>query len=55
MMMLHRQATTAPKIFAALQTSKEIAFILYKRYGGISELTVAKGKKRYDVNDHSHI
>ncbi|MGP1924677.1 MAG: hypothetical protein ACTS73_07430 [Arsenophonus sp. NEOnobi-MAG3] len=42
MMMLYRQATTTPKITAAIETSKESTFTLAKRYG-ISELTFSKG------------
>ncbi|MGP1923614.1 MAG: hypothetical protein ACTS73_01255 [Arsenophonus sp. NEOnobi-MAG3] len=54
MMNLYRQATTTPKISTALQASKEPTSTLAKLYR-ISELTVAKGKKRDDIDDHCHI
>ncbi len=50
---LHKQATTTPKIRAAIQASKEPAWIVAERYG-ISEQTVWKWRKRDTVHDRSH-
>jgi transposase InsO family protein len=50
---LHKQATTTPKIRAAIQASDEPAWIVAERYG-ISEQTVWKWRKRDGVHDHSH-
>jgi hypothetical protein len=46
---LHKQATTAPKIRAAIQASDEPAWLVAERYG-ISEQTVWKWRSRDDVN-----
>ncbi len=50
---LHKQATTAPKIRAAIQTSTEPAWKVAERYG-ISEQTVWKWRGRNSVEDRSH-
>ncbi len=50
---LHKQATTPPKVRAALQASDEPAWVLADRYG-LSEQTVWKWRKRDDVHDLSH-
>ena len=50
---LHKQATTTPKIRAAIQASTEPAWMVAERYG-ISEQTVWKWRKRDSVHDHSH-
>ena len=50
---LHKQATTTPKIRAAIQASDEPAWLVAERYG-ISEQTVWKWRKRDSVLDRSH-
>jgi len=50
---LHKQATTTPKIRAAIQASTEPAWVVAERYG-ISEQTVWKWRGRDDVHDRSH-
>jgi transposase-like protein len=50
---LHKQATTTPKIRAAIQASTEPAWMVAERYG-ISEQTVWKWRGRDDVHDRSH-
>ena len=50
---LHKQATTTPKIRAAIQASTEPAWAVAERYG-ISEQTVWKWRKRDSVQDRSH-
>ena len=50
---LHKQATTTPKIRAAIQASSEPAWLVAERYG-ISEQTVWKWRNRDDVHDRSH-
>ncbi len=50
---LHKQATTTPKVRAAIQASDEPAWVLAERYG-ISEQTVWKWRKRDSVHDRSH-
>ena len=50
---LHKQATTTPKIRAAIQASSEPAWLVAQRYG-ISEQTVWKWRSRDDVHDRSH-
>ena len=50
---LHKQATTTPKIRAAIQASTEPAWKVAERYG-ISEQTVWKWRGRDDVHDRSH-
>ena len=50
---LHKQATTTPKIRAAIQASPEPAWMVAERYG-ISEQTVWKWRKRDSVHDRSH-
>ena len=47
---LHKQATTTPKIRAAIQASSEPAWLVAERYG-ISEQTVWKWRSRDDVHD----
>jgi len=50
---LHKQATTTPRIRAAIQACDEPAWVLAERYG-ISEQTVWKWRKRDGVHDLSH-
>jgi transposase-like protein len=50
---LHKQATTTPKIRAAIQASADPAWVVAERYG-ISEQTVWKWRKRDSVHDRSH-
>ena len=50
---LHKQASTTPKVRAAIQASSEPAWLVAERYG-ISEQTVWKWRKRNDVQDRSH-
>lgn len=50
---LHKQATTTPKVRAAIQASTEPAWMLAERHG-ISEQTVWKWRKRDGVYDRSH-
>jgi transposase InsO family protein len=50
---LHKQATTTPKVRAAIQASTEPAPLLAERFG-ITEQTVYKWRKRDSVEDRSH-
>ena len=50
---LHGQATTTPKIRAAIQASDEPAWLVAERHG-TSEQTVWKWRKRDSVEDRSH-
>ena len=50
---LHKQATTTPKIRAAIQASTEPAWVVAERYG-ISEQTVWKWRGRDSTEDRSH-
>ena len=50
---LHKQATTTPRIRAAIQASDEPAWVLAERYG-ISEQTVWKWRNRDSTEDRSH-
>jgi transposase InsO family protein len=50
---LHKQATTTPKIRAAIQASTEPAPVLAERFG-VTEQTVYKWRKRDSVEDRSH-
>lgn len=50
---LHKQATTTPKVRAAIRASDEPAWVLAGRHG-VSEQTVWKWRKRDDVQDRSH-
>ncbi len=50
---LHKQATTTPKIRAAVQASTEPAWMVAERHG-ISEQTVWKWRNRDSVHDRSH-
>ena len=50
---LHSQATTTPKIRAAIQASNEPAWVLAERHG-TTEQTVWKWRKRDSVQDLSH-
>jgi len=50
---LHKQATTTPKVRAAIQASDEPASALAERFG-ITEQTVYKWKHRDSVHDRSH-
>ena len=53
MIHLHSQATTTPKVRAAIQASAEPASALAARFG-TTELTVCKWKHRDTVHDRSH-
>jgi len=50
---LHKQATTTPRIRAAIQASTEPAWVLAERYG-TTEQTIWKWRKRDSVQDRSH-
>ena len=50
---LHSQATTTPKIRAAIQASDEPVSVLAERFG-VTEQTVYKWRKRDSVEDRSH-
>jgi transposase InsO family protein len=50
---LHSQATTTPKVRAAIQASDEPAWVLAERHG-TTEQTVWKWRKRASVEDRSH-
>jgi len=50
---LHSQATTTPKVRAAIQASDEPASVLAERYG-TTEQTVYKWRHRDTVDDRSH-
>jgi transposase-like protein len=50
---LHSQATTTPKVRAAIQASDEPAWVLAERHG-TTEQTVWKWRKRDSVEDRSH-
>jgi transposase-like protein len=50
---LHSQATTTPKIRAAIQVSDEPAWVLAERFG-TTEQTVWKWRERDSVHDRSH-
>lgn len=50
---LHKQATTTPKIRAAIQASTEPAPLLAERFG-VTEQTIYKWRKRDSVEDRSH-
>ncbi len=50
---LHKQATTTPKIRAAIQANTEPVWMVAERYG-ISEQTVWKWRNRDSVHDRSH-
>ena len=49
----HNQATTTPKLRAAIQASDEPAWVLAERHG-TTEQTVWKWRKRDNVEDCSH-
>ena len=50
---LHSQATTTPKVRAAIQASDAPASVLAERFG-TTEQTVYKWKHRDSVHDRSH-
>ena len=50
---LHKQATTTPKVRAAIQASNEPASALAERFG-TTEQTIYKWKHRDSVHDRSH-
>ena len=49
---LHKQATTTPRVRAAIQASAEPAWVLAERYGTTAR-TIWKWRKRDTVQDHS--
>jgi len=51
---LHKQATTTPKVRAAIQASAEPASVLTERLG-TTEQTVCKWRHRNTVHDRSHV
>ena len=50
---LHKQATTTPRVRAAIQASSQPAHVLAERYG-ITTQTVYKWRKRESTSDRSH-
>ena len=50
---LHKQATTTPKVRAAIQKSEEPAWVLADRFG-TTEQTIYKWRHRESVQDRSH-
>ena len=50
---LHKQATTTPKVRAAIQGSDASASVLAERFG-VTEQTIYKWRKRDSVGDRSH-
>ena len=50
---LHKQATTTPKVRAAIQASLEPASVLAERFG-TTEQTIYKWRHRDSVLDRSH-
>ncbi|RKH83159.1 helix-turn-helix domain-containing protein, partial [Corallococcus praedator] len=50
---LHKQATTTPKVRAAIQASDEPASALAERFG-TTEQTVYEWRHRESVHDRSH-
>jgi hypothetical protein len=50
---LHKQATTTPKVRAAIQQSDEPAWVLADRFG-TTEQTIYKWRHRNSVQDRSH-
>lgn len=50
---LHSQATTTPKVRAAIQASDEPVSVLAERFG-VTEQTVYKWRERDSVEDRSH-
>lgn len=50
---LHKQATTTPKVRAAIQASADAGTVLAERFG-VTPQTVYKWRKRDSVTDRSH-
>jgi len=50
---LHSQATTTPKVRAAIQASDEVGTVLAERFG-VTPQTIYKWRKRDSVEDRSH-
>jgi len=50
---LHKQATTTPKVRAAIQESDEVGTVLAERFG-VTPQTIYKWRKRDTVEDRSH-
>lgn len=50
---LHKQATTTPKVRAAIQQSDEVGTVLAERFG-VTPQTIYKWRKRDSVEDRSH-
>ena len=50
---LHKQATTTPKVRAAIQESDELGTVLADRFG-VTPQTIYKWRKRDTVEDRSH-
>jgi hypothetical protein len=53
LILLHKQATTTPKVRAMIQTSDEVGTVLAERFG-VTPQTVYKWRKRNSVEDRSH-
>jgi len=53
LMHLHKQATTTPKVRAAIQASGAPASVLAERFG-TTEQTICKWRHRDSVHDRSH-
>ena len=51
---LHKQATTTPKVRAAIQASDEPAWVLAQRHGTTEQTVFWKWRKRDSVEDRSH-
>ena len=51
---LHKQATTTPKVRAAIQASDDAGTFLAERFG-VTPQTVYKWRKRDSVEDRSHL
>jgi transposase-like protein len=50
---LHKQATTTPKVRAAIKVSEDAGTVLAARYG-VTPQTVDKWRKRDSIEDRSH-
>jgi hypothetical protein len=50
---LHKQATTTPKVRAAIQQSDEVGTLLAERFG-VTPQTIYKWRNRDSVEDRSH-
>ena len=53
LLQLHKQATTTPKVRAAIQASGEAGTVLAERFA-VTAQTIYNWRKRDSVEDHSH-